>query len=139
MATLSADDIKNIITSAVGAAIAESRKPAPPSPEAVAAFKQSQEERRANAGYILQEKQNQKNFQQICSHEHSKREGGGTHCVHVQDNSVAGSPGYILCQKCQARIRPDDPTMRKLDPDATFNTLLFNKLFQDSNEGVFGG
>jgi hypothetical protein len=46
------------------------------------------------------------------------------------DNDIPLSPGYIYCQKCEARVRPDEPLMRRLDPNAIFDTALFNKLFQ---------
>ena len=88
--------------------------------------------RKETAQAVIEKKKNDRWFQEHgCSHEHSKQAGGGTHCVHVHDNDHPGSAGYIICQLCQGRVRPDDPKWRKLDPDAIFDTALFNKLFQD--------
>ena len=66
-----------------------------------------------------------------CTHLHKPNDGGGaTHCVWVRDNGIDGSNGYIYCQRCEARIRPDEPVMRKLDPEAIFDTTRFNLLIQ---------
>jgi hypothetical protein len=68
--------------------------------------------------------------QMACPHKHSRREGNVTHLVHVFE---AGS-SYLLCQKCQARLRPVVPRSKRTDKDAIytkkFKALLtpFNKL-----------
>jgi hypothetical protein len=94
-------------------------------------FEQAMAERAATAKSVIEKKQNERYVQEhVCTHEHLASAGGGSHCVHVHDNGVLGSVGYVLCQKCQGRVRPDEPLMRKLDPEAIFNTQLFNRLLQ---------
>lgn len=126
--TLDVDKLQQIIAGTVAATVAEMRKPEPPSPQELAEVKQKQEERRATAEALKQQKQNARWFREHgCKHEHSGPMGG-THCVFVRDNDVPLSPGYIYCQKCEGRFRPDEPIMRKLDPDAIFDTAKFNEL-----------
>lgn len=134
--TFTKQDMKEIVAAAVAAAIAESNKPKPPSERELAELKQAQEQRRETAEGVKQKKANDRHFQEnICTHEHTKAAGGGTHAVHVRDNDHPGSPGFILCQNCQGRFRPDTELFRKLDPDAIFDTPRFNKLFQDCAQG----
>lgn len=122
----------------------------------IADFEQSMADRAATALAVLEKKKNERWFQEHgCKHEHPKAAGGGTHCVFVKDNDVPQSPGFIICQKCQGRFRPDEPLMRGkpvidkktgkprlsdsgqviyaggLDPEAIFDTNLFNQLLQD--------
>jgi hypothetical protein len=87
--------------------------------------------RKDQAGLIIQQMKNREAYQKICTHEHPKREGGATHCVFVQDQMG----GYVLCQEehCGIRVRPENQN-KKLDPKATYNTPLFNKLYQDCAE-----
>src|ERR1017187_3849831 len=59
------------------------------------------DERKANAGAMLQKDKDKKFTQATCSHKHRD---GNTHCVFVMEK--APSPGYILCQKNQCIIRP---------------------------------
>ena len=134
--TLTREDLANIIGVAVSAAVQEANKPKPPTAQEIAEIRQAQEHRRDTAENYLQQKANQRNFQEnICSHEHTKAAGGGTHCVFVRDNDHPGDPGYILCQNCQGRIRPDTEKWRQLDPNAIFDTGAFNKFFQDCAQG----
>jgi hypothetical protein len=133
---LDVQTVKEIVAAAVTAAVMESNKPKPPSPQEVAEIEQAQQHRKDTAANYLQQKANDRNFQEnICSHEHTKAAGGGTHCVHVRDNDHPGDAGYILCQLCQGRVRPDSEKWRKLDPTAIFDTFKFNKLFQDCAQG----
>lgn len=133
---LTKQDLADIVGAAVTAAVQEANKPKPPSPQELAEIEQAQAHRRDTAENYQQQKKNERNFQEtICSHEHTKAAGGGTHCVHVRDNDHPADPGYILCQLCQGRIRPDSEKWRKLDPTAIFNTFAFNKLFQDCAQG----
>lgn len=98
----------------------------------IADFEQAKQDRQAVAQSKLAEERNRREIQEkICKHEHARSAGGGTHCVYVRDNDVPQSPGYILCQKCGGRFRPDELLMRKLDPKAIFNTAVFNQLMQD--------
>jgi len=82
---------------------------------------------------MKQKAANRKFIQESCTHHHKANDGGATHATFVYDNGVVGSPGYIYCQRCEARIRPDEPLMRKLDPDALFDTNKFNTLMQACN------
>lgn len=98
----------------------------------IAEFEQAQQSRAEIGASKLAEERNQRQIQtHICKHEHARAAGGGTHCVYVRDNDVLQSPGYILCQKCTGRFRPDEPLMRKLDPKAIFDTDVFNRLMQE--------
>lgn len=129
--TLTTEDLRNLISSAVTAAVGEMRKPTPPDEKELADLKQKQEERLATAQSVKEKNENKRFIQEkVCTHEHLASAGGGTHCVFVHDNGVPLSPGYVYCQKCEGRVRPDEPLMRKLDPNAIFDSFLFNKLLQ---------
>ena len=132
---LTKNDLKELIASAVAAAVEESKKPAPPTPQEISMKQMEQQHREDTAASVLADVENKKAMQRICSHEHTKREGGGTHCLWVREEDPR-SPGYILCQKCQARVRPELPVGAKvLDHNAIYDTNLFNRLFQECNEG----
>ena len=135
---IGADELQKIISGAFAAAIREARNPTPTESE-IAAVEQAQQYRKEQSQQVRAALAQKKSFQQVCSHEHSRREGGGTHCVWVHDNDIPGSSGYIYCQRCEGRIRPESEQMRKLDPQATFSTALFNKLFQDCSESAMMG
>lgn len=142
--SLTADDLKmitalnaEVIASAVAAAIAESRKPLPPTEKELKEVEQLQQQRVANAAGVIASMENKRAVQQICSHEHKRKEGGGTHAVWVRDEDPR-SPGYIYCQKCEARIRPGvfdkEGLPYQRDRSALFNTELFNRMFQECGE-----
>jgi hypothetical protein len=136
---LTKEDLNAIISSAVSAAVSESKKPKPLTEQELADKEMEQQHRADSAQSVIAALKNQKDMQLICSHEHTKREGGGTHCLWIREENP-NSPGYILCQKCQGRIRPNVPAGTKiLDARAIYNTALFNKLFQDCNEGELLG
>lgn len=119
------------IREAVAAAIAENNKPKPKTQQELAEIEQAQQHRKDNAENERQRRENKRWFaEKSCRHEHSKSAGGGTHCVHVLDNDHPSDPGFIYCQLCEGRFRPDTPKWRKLDPDAIFDTARFNELFQ---------
>lgn len=129
---LTKDDLKELVAMAVATAIAESKKPAPMTLLQESELAQSQAQRKEMADSVKDGKKNARYMQErICTHEHLKSAGGGTHSVFIRDNDVPQSPGYIYCQKCSGRFRPDEPLMRRLDPDAIFNTEVFNRLLQD--------
>lgn len=135
--TLTKRDLADIVGAAVTAAVQEVSKPKPPTAQEIAEIHQAQEHRRDTAENYKQQKANQRNFQEhICSHEHTKAAGGGTHCVFVRDNDHPGDAGFILCQNCQGRVRPESEKWRVLDPTAIFDTAEFNKLFQDCAQGT---
>lgn len=140
--SLTKDDLKEIVSSAVAAAVEESRKPLPLTPGQQAEVAMAQENRADIGRQKKEENENKLWFQtNACTHEHSRQAGGGTHAVFVRDNDIPDSPGYIYCQKCEARFRPDEPRMKKLDPKAIFNTQKFNELLQScvtSGAEMFG-
>lgn len=87
------------------------------------------EERKANSGAILQQIENKRQLQRICTHKHRD---GNSHCVYIMEQR---GPGYILCQKNQCIIRAGNtPTNYK--GNDIYSTELFNRLFQElpSNE-----
>lgn len=96
--------LKELVASAVTAAIAEVRKPTPPSDEQLAITDQKQKMRQQTADQIVEIIHNKRSAQMRCTHEHSRREGGGTHCVYVREENPQ-SPGYIFCQLCMGRFR----------------------------------
>ena len=127
----STDNVKEIVAAAVAAAIAEANKPKPKTEQELAELEQAQQHRKDTADNYKQMRANRRWFQEnSCTHEHKKAAGGGTHCVHVRDSDHQDSPGYIYCQNCEGRFRPDTPKWRKLDPEAIFDTAKFNFLFQ---------
>jgi hypothetical protein len=138
--------LKELVTSAVTAAIAEVRKPTLPSDEQLAITGQKQKMRQQTSDQIVEIIHNKRQAQMSCTHEHSKRTGGGTHCVHIREENPA-SPGYILCQLCLGRFRPgtfagDDRTQPAFlrDRGAIYDTEKFNKLFQEcAANGIIGG
>ena len=87
------------------------------------------EERKSNSGAILQQIENKRQMQRICTHKHRD---GNSHCVYVMEQR---GPGYILCQKNQCIIRAGNPPTNYKGNDI-YSTDLFNRLFQElpSNE-----
>jgi len=128
--SLTKADLADIVSAAVKAAVAESKKEAPLTAKQEADIQQAQEYRKALGEDVIRGIEEQKAKQRMCSHEHSKKAGGGTHCVHVKESDPR-SPGYILCQLCRVRVRPELEWMMALDPTAEYNNELFNRLFQD--------
>jgi len=125
------EDIQKIVDAAVTAAMREANKPKPKTEQELAEIELAQQQRKENAEQIKQKEVRKRWLQEnACTHEHSKQAGGGTHCVHVLDNDHPGDPGFIYCQNCEGRFRPDTPKWRKLDPNAIFDTAKFNLLFQ---------
>jgi len=141
---LTADDLKQIaelnaqvISTAIAAAIAESRKPLPPTEKEIQALEMAQAARAAGAAGVIAEIANERATQRACTHEHSKKSGGGTHCVWVREEDPR-SPGYVYCQLCEATIRPGafDPNglPNQRDRRALYDNELFNRLFQECGE-----
>lgn len=92
------------------------------------------EERKTNSAGMKQQMADKALTQAICSHTHRD---GNSHGVFVMEK--APSPGYILCQKNQCKIRPGQKPTENADFGAIYDTALFNRLFQQlpSNE-MFG-
>ena len=90
---------------------------------------EANEERKSNSGAILQQIENKRQMQRICTHKHRD---GNSHCVYVMEQR---GPGYILCQKNQCIIRAGNPPTNYKGNDI-YSTDLFNRLFQElpSNE-----
>jgi hypothetical protein len=134
--------LKELVSASVAAAISESKKPAPPTERELAQLAQQQANREANAAGVIASIKNKRAVQLICSHEHKKKEGGGTHAVWIKDEDPR-SNGYIYCQKCQAQVRPGefDPTglPHQRDRRAIYDTELFNRLFQECGEQTIIG
>ena len=86
------------------------------------------EERKANSGAILQQIENKRLLQRVCTHKHRD---GNSHCVYVMEQR---GPGYILCQKNQCIIRAGNPPANYQGNDI-YSTELFNRLFQEMPSG----
>lgn len=134
--------ISQAVAEAVAAAITESRKPLPPTEAELKALEVAQAARIANAAGVIAAMQNKRAVQTICSHEHKRKEGGGTHAVWIRDEDPR-SPGYIYCQKCEAQIRPGqfnpDGLPCEMSRRAIYDTNLFNRLFQECGEQTIMG
>lgn len=141
---LTAEDLKQIaelnatvIAQAIAAAIAESRKPLPPTQKELQAIEMAQQARAAGAAGVIAEMANERATQRACTHEHSKKAGGGTHCVWIREEDPR-SPGYVYCQLCEATVRPGvydkDGIPAQRDRRALYDTELFNRLFQECGE-----
>jgi len=124
-------DLKELITAAVAAA-REPNELEKLEIEARQAERESQREqieqeqqmRAETARQQIAIAKNKRAMQKICTHKH--RKSGDTHCVFIPDDLG----GYILCQKCQATIRPgSEPAKNPMG--AIYDAALFNQLFQD--------
>jgi hypothetical protein len=110
----------------------EIRKPAPPTDQELAEIETAQAERLANANSVKEKMARKRQNQAVCTHRHNRKDGGASHVVLVHDNDYPGqSAGYVYCQACEVRVRPDTPLWRKLDPGAVFDDKLFVELVQD--------
>jgi len=117
---LTPEALQQMIAAAVTAAVQEAKKPAPPTARELAEIQQSQEIRQETAQNVLAQIESKKFEQQSCTHRHAT---GESHCVFIVDGN------YVLCQKCQGKIRPEDG--KKADKTAIYDTVLFNRLFQE--------
>jgi hypothetical protein len=134
-----AEDLQNIIATAIAAA----KEPTEIEKITLDEKRAEQEARRAQIEADQQMRadtarqqivimQNKRAAQHVCTHKH--RKSGDTHCVFVSDDLG----GYVLCQKCQAVIRPGaEPA--KNNAGVIYDTALFNQLFQEcSDNGLWG-
>lgn len=114
--TITVDDMKELITSAVTAAVQAAKQPSVVEQAELDRHQREvearQEERLANAVIQKQQIAEKQSFQSICSHKHSQLEGGQSHCVYIANGD------YIICQNCQKITRRSEPE-------------LFNRLFQE--------
>jgi hypothetical protein len=130
------EDLKELITSAVAAAVAAVKAPTAEEQRVLDAEKKRIETDQANrlktADSVKQDIANKKWTHLNCSHEHKN---GDTHCVYVAERV---GPGYLLCQKNQCIIRPGTPS-KNYKGTVVYNTDLFNKIFQKLPGGeIFG-
>ena len=69
-----------------------------------AAKKASQEERLVNSAAVKEQMRLRKQEQMTCSHQHPD---GHTHLARIIENGkLAGGPGLLLCQWCNAEVGP---------------------------------
>lgn len=126
---MTAADIQALVTAAVQTAIQEARKPAPATDKEIAEMAQEQQMRKDQAQLILDKQNNERAYQRICTHKHPARDGGASHCVWIVDGN------YILCQKCQVKIRPVAEPEGYQGGDI-YDVRLFNMLLQDMGTGA---
>lgn len=134
--TISIDQLKEILAQlgaqnleGVKAAIEASKQPTvleqKQLDEAEKAKQANLEERRANAAGQKQIIENRQFTQKFCTHKHPN---GHSHIVLVYDNNRAGT-NYLLCQFCQAVIRPGTAP-DNYGGSVIYDTVLYNQLFQ---------
>lgn len=100
----------------------------------VKALLDANEERKTNSAGMKQQMADKRITRSICSHKHRD---GNSHCVFIMEK--APSPGYILCQKNQCKIRPGSVPPQNPDIGAIYDTSLFNRLFQElPSQEMFG-
>lgn len=92
--------------------------------EEAKAILQRNEERKENAAGMLQKIENAKWVHKTCTHKHRD---GHSHCVLIHEKNT---PGYILCQKEQCKIRPGVAPKDYKETDI-YDTELFNRLLQE--------
>lgn len=106
--------------------IAEARKPVL-TEEEVRKRKADQEARERNSAMVREGLEQKKNAQRLCSH---MRRDGTTRAVYILNGN------YLLCQACQATIRPGEAPAGYAGMDI-YDTNLFNRLFQLSQPEIF--
>jgi hypothetical protein len=126
--SLTADQLQSLITAAVTAAVAESKKPAPLTEQQQAEILQANNMRLEQRDLVLQGEANKAALRRACSHFRSAAPYGTT-AVYVQNGN------YLICQQCQAVVRPGVEEKYK-DSVSIYDTELFNKLFQAAGSGA---
>lgn len=130
--SLTPEQLKDLVTSAVSTAIAETKKPTAKEQKQEAqeaALLAIQQGRRAQLGKTVRKREaNEKARKRNCSHEHKN---GDTHCV-FNTQEVSTETGkfnfeYIFCQKCQVSVMPGPEPANYNGPNI-YDTALFNKL-----------
>lgn len=117
---LNAKQLQDLITAAVTAAVAETKKPAPLTEQQIAEIQQANDMRLQQRDIVLQEQANKKAAQHACTH---MRRDNTCCAVYVQNGN------YLICQACQALVRPDVEEKFR-DTASIYDTQLFNRLFQ---------
>jgi len=98
----------------------ELRKPPLPTPEQQAAIDSDKQMRKEQAQLALARMENERRERLACIH---RRKDGTNNAVYVPNGH------FMICQSCQAVIRPGTAPEGDLGVDI-YNTQLFNELFQ---------
>lgn len=98
----------------------ELRKPPEPTPEQQAAIESDKQTRKEQAQLALARMENERRERLACIH---RRKDGTNNAVYVPNGH------FMICQSCQAVIRPGTAPEGDLGVDI-YNTQLFNELFQ---------
>jgi hypothetical protein len=132
--SLSAKDLKEIISSAVETAVKAAKAPNEIEQAQIDREKQkiaeANQSRLESAAQIRISNANDNFQKRACAHEGGRPKH--PHTVFVSDDLG----GYVLCQKCRAVIRPETQLphfpagFREKRPDVIFDTALFNHVFQ---------
>lgn len=122
--SLTSKQLQELIAAAVTAAVSEAKKPAPPTETQLAEIEQANEMRLQQRDLVLQEQANRKATQLACSHMRRDNTCSG---VYVENGN------YVICQQCQAIIRPGVAPTKDDDGRSIYDTQLFNRMFQLSN------
>lgn len=113
---IGAQELKDILMSVIDAA----RKPVVTDKE-LRDQAQAQDERKANAALVMQERANKLSLQKSCSH---MRRDGSTRAVFVKGED------FMICQFCQAIIHGGERPASNPFPDHIYDNQMFNRLFQ---------
>lgn len=147
-AAITKSDLKEILAAQqastvelVKTILEESKKPAPPTPQQLAAIEQKQAERAANAASVTEEITNQRNFQlHVCTHKHNT---GQSHVMLIKAGLTGGVPNhpdYMFCQLCRIKVYPEVEESQRKDKSssAVYNNALYNQLFQSIQTADIG-
>lgn len=130
--SITKQDLADIVSAAVTAAIAAAKKPSELEQAKLDAEQKRIESDQANrlkvSADVRLEMSNKKRKHQMCSHEHAD---GHTHCVWIQERV---GPGYLLCQKNQCIIRPGVAS-ENYKGTVIYSNELYNKIFQKLQSG----
>lgn len=114
---LDAQQLQDILT----AVLREARRAPDPTEKELAQIEQDRAIRKENAETILQMLKNKRIDQENCIH---MRRDNTTTAVYIANGN------YLICQACQAKIRPGSAPENGGDNGDFYNTHLFNRLFQ---------
>jgi hypothetical protein len=106
------------------AVLQEARKPADPTPQQIAQLEQDQAMRKEQGALVLLTLANKRREQEACIH---MRRDNTTTAVYIAGGN------YIICQHCQAKIRPGVAPAGD-DGQDFYDTPLFNRLWTLSQD-----
>ena len=125
--TMSPADLQQLIAAAVGAAVAEAKKPVITEKDK-RDLEMAQQSRQEQSELVKKIAADKMRRQKICSH---MRRDGSTRGVYVENGN------FIVCLGCQGIIRPGTAPENYKGSDI-HDTDLFNRLFQlTSDSGLF--